>query len=143
MTELRTILHVDDDEDILEIARMALEMVDDFELHQFQSGAAALEGLKTLSPQLFLLDVMMPGMPGPELSEAIKAHPEHRDTPTIFMTAKAEDATSKELLEAGALDVITKPFDPMTLGAQIRAIWAKNVSSEVRKPQLVYSRDAS
>jgi DNA-binding response OmpR family regulator len=143
MSELRTILHVDDDEDILEIARMALEMVDDFDLHQFPSGADALEGLKSLSPQLFLLDVMMPGMSGPELSQKIKAHPDHRDTPTIFMTAKAEDATSKELLEAGALDVITKPFDPMTLGAQIRTIWAEKVQSDARKPQLVYSRENS
>jgi DNA-binding response OmpR family regulator len=143
MSELRTILHVDDDEDILEIARMALEMVDDFDLHQFPSGADALEGLKSLSPQLFLLDVMMPGMSGPELSQKIKAYPDHRDTPTIFMTAKAEDATSKELLEGGALDVITKPFDPMTLGAQIRTIWAEKVQSDARKPQLVYSRENS
>ncbi|MEN8659916.1 response regulator [Marivita sp.] len=123
MTELKTILHVDDDEDILVIARMALQLVDTFEIHQFNSGPAALAALDDVKPQLLLFDVMMPGMTGPELAEKIKFTDQHRDIPIIFMTAKAEDAMSKELLEGGALDVITKPFDPMTLGQQIRAAW--------------------
>jgi CheY-like chemotaxis protein len=60
MTDLKTILHVDDDEDILEITRMALQLVDKFELHQCSSGrrvGASLTGM----PDLLLLDVMMPG----------------------------------------------------------------------------------
>lgn len=125
MTELKTILHVDDDEDILEIARMALQLVDNFDLHQFSSGPSALASLDTVAPQLLLLDVMMPGMTGPELSCHIRSIDRHKDIPVIFMTAKAEDSMSKELLESGALGVITKPFDPMTLGSQIRSIWSK------------------
>ncbi|WP_292292564.1 response regulator [Marivita sp.] len=132
MSELRTILHVDDDEDILEIARMALELVDNFELHQFSSGPDALEGLKTLSPQLLLLDVMMPGMTGLQMSEIVKSDPRHGDIATIFMTAKAEDTASKELLDSGALDVITKPFDPMSLGEQIRTIWATRKAARLQ-----------
>jgi len=125
VSDLTTILHVDDDEDILEIARMALEMVDSFTLHQFNSGPDALEKIEGVAPQLLLLDVMMPGMTGPDLWAKVKALPGYAETPTIFMTAKAEDSLSQELLETGALAVITKPFDPMTLGAQIRAAWAK------------------
>lgn len=128
MSELKTILHVDDDEDILEIARMALQMVDTFDLHQFKSGPEALASIDAIAPQLLLLDVMMPGMTGPELSSKIQTETQHAAVPTIFMTAKAEDAMSKTLLEGGALDVITKPFDPMSLGSQIRTIWAKRQS---------------
>ena len=124
MGELTTILHADDDQDILEISRMALEMVDSFTLHQFSSGGAALAEVEGLKPDLLLLDVMMPGMTGPDLWAQVKALPGFADIPTIFMTAKAEDSMSQELLEEGALAVITKPFDPMTLGSQIREAWA-------------------
>lgn len=123
MTELKTILHVDDDEDILVIAKMALQLVDTYDIHQFNSGPSALAAIDGVTPQLLLLDVMMPGMTGPELAQQIKSMDGHRDIPIIFMTAKAEDAMSKELIDGGALDVITKPFDPMTLGQQIRSAW--------------------
>ncbi|WP_439523306.1 response regulator [Marivita sp.] len=125
MTTLTTILHVDDDEDILEIARMALQLVDNFDLYQCNSGPKALEMLDDVKPQLLLLDVMMPSMTGPDLFDIVRSNERHRDIPAIFMTAKAEDEMSKKLLEGGALDVFTKPFDPMTLGSQIRTVWAK------------------
>ncbi|OSQ46599.1 response regulator [Marivita geojedonensis] len=125
MSELKKIMHVDDDEDILEIAKMALEMVDGFELHQFNSGAAALDAFETVAPQLMLLDVMMPGMTGPELSRNVRERHAALNTPFIFMTAKAEQSVCQELYAAGALEVITKPFDPMSLGSQIRDAWSK------------------
>ncbi len=124
MTELKTILHVDDDEDILEITRMALQMVDTFELHQCSSGSAALEAIGAVNPDLLLLDVMMPEMTGPELWEAVRSRQDSANIPVIFMTAKAENTLSAELRNKGALEVVTKPFDPMTLGSQIRAAWA-------------------
>ncbi len=124
MAELTTILHVDDDEDILEITRMALQLVDTFELHQCSSGSAALEVIDAVNPDLLLLDVMMPEMTGPELWEAVRSRKDSADIPVIFMTAKAENTISSDLRNRGALEVVTKPFDPMTLGAQIRAAWA-------------------
>ncbi|MBF9042897.1 response regulator [Rhodobacterales bacterium HKCCE4037] len=123
MTELKTILHVDDDEDILEIARMALTLVDSFDLHQFKTGTEALQAIETIQPDLLLLDVMMPNMSGPDVWKGAVAKL-GRDIPTIFMTAKAEDEMSVELKTSGALEVITKPFDPITLGSQIRTVWA-------------------
>lgn len=125
MAELNSILHVDDDADILEITRMALQIVDSFELHQFNSGQAALDALGNLQPDLLLLDFMMPGMTGPDFWDAAKTKSGRSDIPTIFMTAKAEDEISEELLNRGALAVITKPFDPMSLGKQIRAAWSR------------------
>lgn len=125
MADLTTILHVDDDHDIRDIVQMALSMVDNFTLHQCRSGQEALDFLSTTTPDLLLLDVMMPGMTGPELWERLKAQSgDSARIPTIFMTAKAEDTLSVELLEAGALAVITKPFDPITLGQDIRTAWA-------------------
>jgi CheY-like chemotaxis protein len=124
MTDLKMILHVDDDEDILEITRMALQLVDTFELHQCSSGRDALQAIDRLDPDLLLLDVMMPEMTGPELWDAIRARTGRADLPAVFMTAKAESRISEDLMDRGALKVVTKPFDPMTLGAQIREAWA-------------------
>jgi CheY-like chemotaxis protein len=124
MTEPKTILHVDDDEDIVEITRMALQLVDTFELHQCSSGNEALRVIGSVKPDLLLLDVMMPEMTGPELWEKVRAQPEFAALPVVFMTAKAENRISDELRDRGALEVVTKPFDPMTLGAQIRTAWA-------------------
>ncbi|MCU4651572.1 response regulator [Roseibacterium sp. SDUM158016] len=123
MAELKTILHVDDDEDILEITRMALQLVDNFDLHQFGSGPEALAAVCEVKPDLLLLDVMMPGMTGPELWDKVREIPDVSDIPAIFVTAKAENEITDDLRARGALEVVTKPFDPMTLGAQIRAAW--------------------
>ncbi len=124
MGELKKILHVDDDEDILEITRLALQIVDSFELYQFPSGPAALEALRAETPDLLLLDVMMPGMTGPELWERIRQMPGGADIPAVFVTAKAETEMARDLRARGALEVVTKPFDPMTLGDKLRAAWA-------------------
>ncbi|QXT40858.1 response regulator [Gymnodinialimonas ceratoperidinii] len=126
MPKLSTILHVDDDFDIRDIVQMSLSMDDSLTLYQSSSGPEALDFLATTRPDLLLLDVMMPGMTGPELWAKIKALPEgYAEIPTIFMTAKAEDSLSKELLQQGAIAVITKPFDPMSLGPDIRSAWEK------------------
>lgn len=117
------ILHVDDDRDTLEITRLALQVVDRFTLHQFDNAEAALSQAVELRPDLLLLDVMMPGMSGPELWSALRVMRGPDEIPTIFMTARADDEALAELVRQGALHVITKPFDPMTLGAQIREAW--------------------
>jgi DNA-binding response OmpR family regulator len=117
------ILHVDDDRDTLEITRLALQVVDSFTLHQFDNAEAALSQAVDLRPDLLLLDVMMPGMSGPELWRALRVMQGAGEIPTIFMTARADDEALSDLVRRGALHVITKPFDPMTLGAQIREAW--------------------
>lgn len=125
MSKLERILHVDDDEDIRTLTKMALELVGKYEVEQFPTGEAALENPAGLTSQLFLLDYMMPGMSGEELWRNLKSVPGLEDVPVVFMTAKAEAAFSERLMEMGALAVIMKPFEIAELSAQIADIWEK------------------
>ncbi|MDG4648739.1 response regulator [Roseibacterium sp. SDUM158017] len=123
MTDLRCIVHVEDELDILEFTRMALEIVGGFEVVQFSSPEQALADIEHHSPDLFLLDYMMPGMSGPELWRQLRTRPRFRNTPAIFMTAKVDIETAEALRSMGALQVIKKPFDPMTLSSSIEIAW--------------------
>jgi two-component system OmpR family response regulator len=123
MTELPKILHVEDDLDIQAIALLSLETLGGFTIVQASSGQEALEKAPAFSPDLLLLDVMMPTMDGPELLQELRKLPQFSQTPVIFMTAKAQPEEVQQFVELGAIDVITKPFDPLTLADQIRAIW--------------------
>jgi len=123
MEKLEKILHVDDDDDIRTIAKMTLELVGQYHVDQFASGPEALEQAQACAPQLFLLDVMMPEMSGEETWRRLSVLPGLEHVPTIFMTAKAETQFSKSLIEQGALAVITKPFDPGELCAQLESVW--------------------
>ena len=124
MQTLPKIVHVDDDPDIREISRIALELVGGLEVVQFASGQEVLAGAVAAQPDVFLLDVMMPGMNGEETLKHLRAMPEFATTPAIFMTAKAQHSDIDKLKAAGALDVIVKPFDPMQLAADIIRIWS-------------------
>lgn len=113
------LLHVEDDEDIREVANMALTLSGKFEVLQCPSGEDALQKAPEFSPDVLLLDVMMPGMTGPETLSALREMAQFRDTPAIFMTARAQPAEVEALKAASALTVVVKPFDPITLGDQI------------------------
>lgn len=122
MSKVTKVVHVDDDDDILTIARMALELVGEFDVTQFTSAREALDNLEGAQPDLFLLDVMMPDMDGPELLGALRKRPQYQKTPVVFMTAKVDRQFSDSLIQAGALACITKPFDPMTLADQLKSL---------------------
>lgn len=116
------ILHVDDEPDIREIAQLSLEMHPDNVVTSADSGATALKLLDELTPDLILLDVMMPEMDGPGLLAKLQERDEFSNIPVVFMTAAAQQQTIDELLALGAQGVISKPFDPMQLAEQLRAI---------------------
>lgn len=120
------ILHVEDDLDIQQIAKLSLESLGGFTVHQCTSGQQALDEVLDFNPDLFLLDVMMPEMSGDTLYTKLKVIPGLENTPTIFMTARAQTENIVVLKELGALDVILKPFDAMLLPEQIKAILADN-----------------
>ena len=124
MEQLKRILHVDDDEDIRVIVKMALELVGQFEVDQYESGPEAIASAEEFKPQLFLLDVMMPEMTGEETWQRLRMIPGMENIPAVFLTAKAETAFAERLLEQGCLAVITKPFDPVDLCAKISQHWA-------------------
>ena len=122
---LTRILYVEDDADIRSVAGFALEAVGGFVLAACASGEEALATAPGFAPQLLLLDVMMPGMDGPETLAALRALPGTAATPAVFMTAKVQPQEVARYRALGAIDVISKPFDPMTLSDEIRAIWAR------------------
>ncbi|HGG63876.1 MAG TPA: response regulator [Rhodobacteraceae bacterium] len=126
MEKLERILHVDDDEDIRVLTKMALELVGHYQVDQFASGEDALQSAGSLSPQLFLFDYMMPKMSGIELWRHLKAIPRLNDVPVIFITAKSEQAFAEDLIEEGALSVIVKPFEIGRLCEMIEEAWAKH-----------------
>jgi len=121
MLEKITVLHVDDDEDIRVIADLAFSLDPDFELVQCSSGLEALEKTKGWHPDVLLLDMVMPHMDGEQTWERLKAESGMADTPTIFMSARAEKRFSDRLMKMGAAAVITKPFDPLTLCSEIKS----------------------
>ncbi len=126
MTEtLERILFVEDEPDIQQVARMALELAGGFTVEVCSSGPEALERAPGFAPQLFLLDVMMPGMDGPTTLAELRQLPQLAATPVIFMTAKVQPAKVAQYRELGAIDVIAKPFDPMKLADTIREMWAR------------------
>lgn len=123
VSALQRIMLVEDEEDIRAVAELALEAVGGFNLRTCDSGRKALEQLAEFCPQLILLDVMMPEMDGPSTLRAIKETGDFADVPAIFMTAKVQPEEVNEYLSLGAVAVIPKPFDPMTLSDHIREIW--------------------
>jgi two-component system OmpR family response regulator len=120
---LDRILYVEDDADIRLVGAMALEGVGGFTLKTCASGAEALDAAPEFSPQLILLDVMMPEMDGPATLKALRGLAGTAATPVVFMTAKVQPKEVLYYRELGALDVIAKPFDPMTLAREVRAIF--------------------
>ena len=121
--KLERILCVEDEEDIRKIQLIALESLGGFKVLACASGVEAIQGAAAFAPQLILLDVMMPGMDGPTTLKSLRTLPGLEQTPVIFVTAKVQPDEISYYKELGALEVISKPFDPMTLASQLREIW--------------------
>ena len=128
MSELKKILYAEDEPDIRDVAVVALEVVGGFELKVCEDGQAAVDAVSGFQPDLILLDVMMPELTGPEALGAIRKITGFEQTPVIFMTAKVQPQEVDEYIKMGALHVIPKPFDPMTLAETILMIWNKRSS---------------
>jgi two-component system, OmpR family, response regulator len=124
MSELKRILHVEDDSSIQAVARVALEAVGGFEVLSCSCGQDALDQVQGFAPDFILLDVMMPGMDGPQTLEKLSQLVDIAKIPVAFMTAKVQPNEIEHYRSLGARDVIIKPFDPMQLATQIRAIWS-------------------
>ena len=118
MSELTTVMYVEDDADIRAVTEFALDD-EGFELIICASGQEALENAAKQIPDLILLDVMMPGMDGPTTLEKLRELSDFKNIPVIFMTAKVQSAELEQYRALGAIGVINKPFNPMTLPEQI------------------------
>lgn len=123
--KLSRILYIEDEPDIQAVARLALEMVGGFTLEVCSSGAEALEKAAAFNPQLILSDVMMPDMDGPTTLTKLRKLAQTANTPAVFMTAKVQPSEVAQYKALGAVDVIAKPFDPMTLASKVEEIWGR------------------
>ena len=124
MTELKRVLHVEDDPSIRMVAGIALGKVGKLEVLSCDSGQMALEKAVAFDPQVLLLDVMMPQMDGPATLKALRGILDVESKLVLFMTAKVQQKEIDEYLGIGAFGVIIKPFDPMTLAKQIQDHWS-------------------
>jgi two-component system OmpR family response regulator len=123
---LQRILLADDEPDILEISRIALEAVGGFEVSVCSSGRTLLERLSTFEPDLIIVDVLMPDMTGPEVFAEIRRRPEYNAVPVVYLTGVIQEEELADLRKTGVADVILKPFDPMTLADRINHVWKGN-----------------
>lgn len=111
MEAKKKVLVVDDEEHIVNLVKLTLES--DFEVFGAYSGKEALENAKKHSPDLILLDIMMPEMDGYEVMRAMRKDDDLKKIPVIFLTAKGEwNDKMKALALGGSADYITKPFEP-------------------------------
>ncbi|MBS3904822.1 MAG: response regulator [Simkania sp.] len=122
---LTKLLFVDDDEDILVIAKYCLQELKGVEVKYESSGKAAIQETLQFQPDLILLDVMMPGMDGLATLHAIQQLQTIAHIPVVFFTAKVQKEEITSYHQAGVIDVIVKPFDPLTLGKRVLGIWEK------------------
>ena len=121
---LHRIMFVEDNPDITLVARLALEKIGGFEVRFCASAEEALDAVEAFKPDMILLDVMLPGMDGPTLLQRLRQLEECRETPFIFVTAKAQAKELRELKATGVVDVIAKPFDALNLASQLKEIWS-------------------
>ena len=122
LSDTRTkILIVDDELDTLLPLKRALEM-DDFNVLEAQDGIEALESVRAETPDLILLDLMLPKIQGFEVCQHLKQDEATSSIPIIMLTAKGETSDKVEGIEIGADDYVTKPFDLDELKARIKAV---------------------
>src|SRR4051812_45971720 len=118
----KTLLIIDDDDDIREVAQLTLEMGASWTVLSASSGAAGVQTARSAHPDAILLDVMMPELDGPATLERLRRDPRTRDIPVIFLTAKARPADRDRLKGLEVTGVLAKPFDPVQLPGQIASM---------------------
>jgi CheY-like chemotaxis protein len=118
----RRVVVIDDDPSIREVAALALTAVGGHEVHTAGDGTEGLEVARRVRPDAILLDVMMPVHDGPAVLGRLRALPELRDVPVVFLTAKVGTKDISRLDGVGAVAVITKPFDPLGLAGELAAV---------------------
>lgn len=115
------ILLVDDEEDIIQFLSYNLER-EGYEVASSCNGLEALKKVKSFSPHLIVLDLMMPEMDGVEVCEQIRANPAYDDIIVTFLTARSESYTEVNALEVGGDDYIVKPIKPVVFKSRIKAL---------------------
>jgi CheY-like chemotaxis protein len=115
----KSILIIDDEDDIREVAQLTLEAVGGFEVFTAESGSEGIIKAEIEQPDAILLDVMMPEMDGITTFKNLQANPLTSNIPVILLTAKVQASDQRRFAELGITGMVPKPFDPMTLTNQV------------------------
>jgi CheY-like chemotaxis protein len=118
----KQILVIDDENDIQEVARLSLQLTENWIVMSANGGAAGALLALSAQPDAILLDVMMPDMDGPSTLRVLQQ--QGATIPVIFLTAKVQPADRHKYMQLGVKGIISKPFDPLTLGQQMREMLA-------------------
>jgi two-component system alkaline phosphatase synthesis response regulator PhoP/two-component system response regulator RpaA len=132
---MATILVIDDDELVSRTLQRALKMYD-YQVMTANSGIEGLQLARRHRPDLFILDIMMPGVDGYQVCRQIRGDPLLKDLPVLFLTAKAKDEDKIEGFRAGADDYLVKPFNMQELELRVKAI-LRRVTQEDPEPEEV------
>ena len=135
----RTILVVDDDDEIREIVGLALEVMGGWTVLSADRGAAGLSLAREHRPDVVLLDVMMPEMDGPTMFSRMQVDPVLQDIPVVLLTAKVQVGHVQVWDSLPVAGVIPKPFNPATLTDQIDALVAEHRRRRVDRRQEPHS----
>jgi DNA-binding response OmpR family regulator len=117
----KEILIVEDEPGVMAAIRFLMEQ-QGYNVRVAEKGEDALDLLSTNKPHLVLLDIMLPGMNGWEVCEAIRSNPEYRNVKIVFLTARRDEAEIAKGLDLGANAYITKPFNNDQLIARVKAL---------------------
>jgi DNA-binding response OmpR family regulator len=136
------VLIVDDEAPIRLLCRVNLE-AENMEVFEAGDGPTGLEAARRDSPDVILLDVMMPGLDGWRVAEELLEDPATSSIPIVFLTARAELRDRARGLDLGGLDYVTKPFNPVDLAPLIRDLIARvegGEREELRRAKLAELR---
>ncbi|SHH27902.1 response regulator [Massilia sp. CF038] len=120
---LKSILYVEDDLHVRTTAKLVLEVIGKIDVRECGSGREALLTARDFTPDLILLDVMMPEIDGVGTLALLRRLPHLADVPALFVTGLTEPDDIARYMEAGAIGVIPKPVMPMRLSSQLHTLW--------------------
>jgi CheY-like chemotaxis protein len=116
---MRRVLIIDDEDDIREVAALSLEATANWKILTASSGREGMAVAAQEKPDAILMDVMMPGMDGPTTFKQMQQNPATSRIPVVLLTAKVQGVDQRRFAGLGVAAVLFKPFDPLTLAAQI------------------------
>jgi CheY-like chemotaxis protein len=124
--QTKRILVIDDEADIREVAQLSLEVTTGWQIFTAASGLEGISLAEVRHPDAILLDIMMPEMDGLTTWQRFQDNPKTQNIPVIFLTAKVQAKEQRRYAQLGAAAILTKPFDPTTLGDLIAEVlgWA-------------------
>jgi DNA-binding response OmpR family regulator len=132
--ETKRILIVEDEKDVVDLLTLNLRKAGGFTLSVANDGAAGLEKAREEKPDIIILDLMLPKMPGLEICKILKSELATRHIPILMLTARAEEIDRIIGLEFGADDYVTKPFSPREVILRIKAILRRGAAEQAEQP---------